>query len=186
MISVEDNKLVANYLQGDERALQTLIRKYTAQVYNFVAQIIGRGQEAEDIAQETFIKVWKNLKKFDQSKKFKTWILQIAKNTAIDFLRKKKLPMIDLQFQDGEEGEDGLLQLPDNEPLAFDSLVLAEQAQVVQKTIKSLPEIYRLVLTMYYVEELTLIEIAEVLGEPIETIKSRHRRGLGKLRGLLS
>jgi RNA polymerase sigma-70 factor (ECF subfamily) len=179
-----DNQLIRDYLQGEEEALQLLIKRYTSIVYNFVAQIVGRGQEAEDITQETFIKVWKNLKKFDINKKFKTWILQIAKNTAIDFLRQKKLPLVNLN-PDDEETENFMEQLSDSTPLPFENLVLQEQFAVVQNALQSLPEIYRLVLTMYYTKELTLAEVAEILGEPVETIKSRQRRGLAKLREIL-
>ncbi|MBI4159946.1 sigma-70 family RNA polymerase sigma factor [Candidatus Wolfebacteria bacterium] len=73
-----------------EVSLELLIRRYLKPIYGFTYRYVGAGQDTEDVTQETFVKVWRNLKKFDQNKSFKTWIFSIAKNTAIDFLKKKK------------------------------------------------------------------------------------------------
>jgi RNA polymerase sigma-70 factor (ECF subfamily) len=85
-----DKKLIQQYLKGDEKSLEVLIAKYLKLIYSFVYKNVGDQASAEDITQESFIKVWKNIKKFDQKKNFKPWLFQIAKNTSIDFLRKKK------------------------------------------------------------------------------------------------
>lgn len=185
MADISDEKLVEQYLKGDEEALAFLIHKYTSPIYNFTAQIVGRGQNAEDITQETFIKAWKSLKRFDVNKKFKTWLFYIAKNTAIDYLRKRKIATVDLNIDVGEDEEDGVEKLADPAILPFENLVLQEQAEIVQKAVDGLPEIYRAVLNLYYQEQLSLPEIAEVFKEPVDTIKSRHRRALLKLKELL-
>ena len=185
MDNVGDEKLVIQYLEGDEEALAFLIRKYTSSVCNFVSQIVGRGQNAEDITQEVFIKMWKSFKRFDTSKKFQTWLFRIARNTAIDFLRKRKIVTVDLGIKD-EDDEIGIEALADTSVLPFESLILQEQAKVVQKAVEELPEIYRAVLNLYYQEQLSLSEIAEVFNEPVNTVKSRHRRALLKLKELLT
>ena len=87
---LEDKKLIQQYLKGDSKSLDFLIAKYLKMIYSFVYKNVGSQSDAEDITQEVFVKVWKNLKKFDQKKSFKPWIFQIAKNTSIDFLRKRK------------------------------------------------------------------------------------------------
>ena len=87
---IEDKILIQQYLKGDEKSLEILIARYLKPIYSFVYKNVGNPSEAEDITQEVFIKIWKNIKKFDQNKNFKPWIFQIAKNTSIDFLRKKK------------------------------------------------------------------------------------------------
>lgn len=184
MQQLSDEQLVAEYLSGKETALAVLIQRHTKSVLYFVARFCGFGSEAEDVTQEVFIKVWKNLKKFDKTKKFKTWLYRIARNTAIDHLRTKK-QLVDLN-KFSEDEEDGWGELPDFTPSAFDSLVVREQVDKVQAAIAELPEIYRTVLDLYFREELSLAEIAEVLDEPVDTIKSRHRRGVVKLKEQVS
>src|SRR3989338_146778 len=85
-----DQQLIADYLTGDEKSLKILYGRYLKPIYSFVYRYVGGGQDVEDVTQDAFVKVWRNLKKFDQNKSFKTWIFSIAKNTAIDFLKKKK------------------------------------------------------------------------------------------------
>src|ERR1700690_3481577 len=86
-----DEELIADYLGGTAGAFDELTKRHLAGVYSFAARFVGSEAEAEDIAQDTFVKAWSNLKKYDpKASKFKTWLLRIARNTAIDFLRKKK------------------------------------------------------------------------------------------------
>jgi len=90
MQEISDNEIVRKYLKGDEEALEVLIKRYLKPIYSFVYKNIGDSEAAEDIAQETFVKMWKNLKKFDKQKKFSAWLFTIAKNASVDFLRRKK------------------------------------------------------------------------------------------------
>jgi len=89
-----DEQLVGDYLKGDEKSLEILIKRYLGPIYGFVFRFVGNREDAEEIVQKVFIKVWWNLKKFKQDKNFKTWIFAIAKNTALDFLRKKKVVQV--------------------------------------------------------------------------------------------
>ena len=89
-MDLSDKQLIINYLGGDKSSLDILIERYLKYIYNFACKNVGDQSSAEDITQEVFIKVWKNIRKFDQKKNFKPWIFQIAKNTSIDFLRKKR------------------------------------------------------------------------------------------------
>ena len=87
-----DEQLIAEYLSSEkEEVFRALLNKYTKPVYNFIRQMVRNPTEAEDITQEVFIKVWKNLKKYKLGQNFKTWLFIIAKNSTIDFLRKKKV-----------------------------------------------------------------------------------------------
>src|ERR1700761_954795 len=86
-----DEELIAAYLSGEEAAFGELTQRHLRQVYSFALRLVGDSAAAEDISQETFLKAWKSLQKYDESSsKFKTWLLRIARNTAIDYLRKKK------------------------------------------------------------------------------------------------
>jgi len=166
-MNYSDQQLMAAYLAGDNEALEILIKNYLKPIYNFVYRYIGNVQGAEDITQETFIKVWQNLKKFDQNKKFKTWIFQIAKNTCFDFLKKKKLILVS-DFH--------------NFQMAVNPAPCAVE---INSLLEQLPLKYRLILFLRYNDHFTFREIAETLGEPLNTIKSRHRRALIMLKKLL-
>jgi len=186
MNNLSDEQLVHDYLKHkDEKSLEILIARYLKPIYGFVYKYTNLLNEAEDITQEVFIKVWRNLKKFDQNKSFKTWLFQIAKNTAIDFLRQKKnIPFSEF---DNEHGENQLTNtLIDQNPLPnriFDQKNLAER---LSAAIDKLSEKYRQVLHLRYNDQFTFQEIAETLNEPLDTVKSRHYRALIALKELLS
>ena len=180
-----DEKLAALHLSGDEEAFPLLMRKYLTAIYNFAAQFVGYGQNAEDVAQETFIKVWKNLKKFNPAKKFKPWLFRIARNSAIDYLRQRKLT-IPLPGVHDDEENGSAADLADPAPLPPEQATSLETKKAVRKIIEALPPIYGTMLKLYYLEEFSLPEIAKILAQPIDTVKSRHRRALIKIRQLIS
>ncbi|PIT90112.1 hypothetical protein COU23_00355 [Candidatus Kuenenbacteria bacterium CG10_big_fil_rev_8_21_14_0_10_36_11] len=185
MIETNDSQLVQKYLSGDEESLKLLIRNYLKPVFSFVYHFFNNHAEAEDIAQDVFVKMWKNLKKFDQQKKFKTWLFAIAKNTALDYLKKKKF----LLFSEfiNADGENILEEtLTDINPLPDEIFEQADLAQTLEKIFDKLPAHYRVVLDLYYQKSFNLREIAEILGKQKNTIKSWHRRALIKLKEKLS
>jgi len=193
MSADSDEKLIASYLTGDEKSLETLIKCYLKPIYSFVYRYIGNSQEAEDITQEVFIKTWRNLKKsvlsmprgFDPQKgSFKTWIFSIAKNTCIDTLKKKKaIPFS--EFED-EKGKNVFLEkLVDAAPLPNELFEQVNIARILTLAIEKLLPKYRMVLFLRYNDHFTFREIAEVLKEPLNTVKSRHRRALTQLEKLL-
>ncbi len=136
---------------------------------------------AEDITQETFLKVWRNIKKIDKEKNFKSWIYTIAKNTALDAIKKKKaVPFSQFEYQDGKNALTEKLVDPNLLPIKLSQS--RESQTYFLAAIKNLSEKYRLVLSYYYYQGLNFREIAETLKESINTIKSRHRRGLQMLK----
>ena len=185
MKAYTDKQLVTNYLKGDERALEILIKQYLKPIYSFTFRFVGNGQEAEDITQEVFLKVWRNLKKFDQKKKFKTWIFSIAKNTSIDFLKKKKtIPFSEFE---NEEGKNKFIErLTDPASLPEELFKRIGIEEMFDAIINQLSPKYRMVLFLRYNDYFTFREIAETLGEPLNTIKSQHRRALIRLKKLLT
>ena len=177
MPEINDEQLVKKYLKGDEKSLEILIQQYLKPVYNFVYYYVNSASDAEDITQEVFVRMWKNLKRFDQQKKFKTWLFSIAKNASIDFLRRKKtLPFSNF---DDEKGDNILMDtLKDSSPLPDEILEQKNETQSLSSAIKKLSPKYRLVLDKHYNNDLTFREIAQSLNEPLHTIKSRYRRAL--------
>ena len=190
-----DQQLIADYLQGDEASLELLIKRYLKPIYSFIYRYVENAQDAEDATQEVFVKVWKHLEKFDQSKSFKTWIFSIAKNTAIDFLKKKKaIPFSEFSARGGSafggENEDGgniiADTFADTAKLPQEIFERKEIVQMLELTIAELSPKYRAVLSLRYNNDFNFREIAETLGEPINTVKSRYRRALIMLKNLFN
>jgi RNA polymerase sigma-70 factor, ECF subfamily len=175
-----DRKIIERHLGGDEAAFSEIVKIYLRPIYNFVYRLTSDRDAAEDLTQEAFVKVWKNMKRYDQSKSFKTWLFVIAKNTTLDWFKKKKeIPFS--KFVD-EEGNNALDNISDGEILSDEILERENIAEELEKILEKIPLRYRAMLLLHYKEDFSLHEIAEILDEPYNTIKSRHQRGLGKLK----
>lgn len=179
-INEEDKLLIKASLEGDEQAFKGLLDRYLKPIYGFLHYLVRDASVVEDLAQETFIKAWKNLHKFDQEKSFKTWIFAIAKNTALDFLKKKKTTPF--SFFEDEEGNNKLEDVSENRILPDEILERKDIVREMEDKLAKIPEKYRVILTLHYKEDFTLSEIAEILGRPYNTIKAYHSRALLKLK----
>ncbi len=181
----DDRQLIISYLQGNEQSLEILIAKYLKIIYGFIYGYVNDQAIAQDITQETFIKVWKNIQKFDKEKKFKSWIFAIAKNTALDYLKRKNA--IPFSVFENEEGKNAFLEsLADNSLLQNKMAERLDTKDVIALAMKRLSFKYRRVLSLYYNKHFNFREISEILGESLNTIKSRHRRGLVMLKDIIS
>jgi len=179
-----DQQLISAYFKGEEKSLEVLIGRYFKPIYSFTYRYVGSAQDAEDITQDAFVKAWRNLKKFDPGRSFKTWVFSIAKNTCIDFLKKKK--SIPFSRFEKENGENALLEtLADSSPLPDELLEREGLGEALSKAMEVLSPKYRLVLFLRYNDHFNFREISEIFNEPLHTIKSRHRRALILLRKLL-
>ena len=175
--------MISAYLEGDEKALGVLVDRYLKDVYNFAFKLTGDLHASEDIAQDSFVKAWKNIRKYRQGSNFLTWLFAITRNTAIDWLRTKK----ELAFSsfENELGENRFAEtLADSELLPDELLARAEDKNYVEALLAELNPIYREVLTLRYSSNLTFEEIGEILRKPLHTVKSQHRRALIALRRL--
>ncbi len=179
-----DSDLVLAAISGDRGAFAALVERHVGSVYKFSYRYVRNGPDAEDVSQEAFLRVWNNLKKFDRSKNFKTWLFAITKNASLDLLKKKKT----LPFSALGEDEDAVhavlapyVAVSDGSDAVFDRGVLKEDLEAL---LSRLPQSYRDILVLRYTDNLRFREIAERLHEPIDTVKSRHRRGLALLRDL--
>jgi RNA polymerase sigma-70 factor, ECF subfamily len=167
------------------KGMQPLINQHLKSVYNYVYRIINDKNEAEDITQETFLKAWKSFKKFDPNKNFKTWLFTIARNTTFDYLRKRK--NISFSRLDAPEGEGGSFSetIPDIEPLPDEMFERKELGKEVEKALSQIRQDFREIILLHYTEELTFDEISEVVGKPLNTVKSQHRRALSAIRKII-
>lgn len=180
-----DVQLVHQYLMGDRAALDVLIQRFLGRVYRFVLRYARNAHDAEDITQETFVRMWRNLKQFDRDRNFTTWMFQIAKHAAIDYARRNarhaSVAALDAACALGALDAQASRMMPRLDDL----LGRVGDARAVIVMLERLPANDRLVLILRYQRELTFREIGEELGEPLHTVKSRHRRALVRLRTAL-
>ena len=175
-----DEILVKNFLAGNEAAFESLLKKYLKPVYNFLYQLTDDRSALPDLTQITFIKAWKNLRRFDRSRSFKVWIFAIAKNTAYDHLKKKKT--LPFSFFENNKGHNKLEEIKEDRLLPDEILERQNIVRELEEKLKELPKNYQVILLMRYKDDLTITEISGILNLPYNTIKSQHQRALAALR----
>lgn len=180
-----DRELILMSQTGNEQALEILVARYLPMVFRACARLLQSAEEAEDAAQNTFIKVWKNLKKADPERNFRAWVMEIAKNTCLDAIKgRRSLPM---SAFDDEDGNNLLVDsLASHLPTPLENAEQSLLARLLNGAMEKLSPAYRKVLDLYYKKGLNFREIAESLNEPLHTVKSRHRRALINLRLILA
>jgi RNA polymerase sigma-70 factor (ECF subfamily) len=176
-----DEQLIDDYLDGNEKALATLIDRHLTNAYNFALNLVNDNQVANDITQESFIKAWKNIRGFKRGSSFQTWIFAITRNVAIDLLRKRK--EVAFSAFENKEGVNMFTEtLADSGLLPDELLARAEDTRFVETLLEELDPLYRDVLKLRYSSNMTFEEIGEFLKRPLHTVKSQHRRALIALR----
>ena len=176
------NKRVKQVLKGDQNAYADIVTLYQNNLYQVCYRMLGNKEEAEDAAQEAFIKAYINLHTYDQKRKFSTWLYRIGTNLCIDRIRKKKPDYyLDAEVP-GTEGLDMYSQLAVDELLPEEELERMELQERIQYEISRLPDKYRAVIILKYIEELPLQEISDILDIPLGTVKTRVHRGREALR----
>ncbi|RIW27613.1 RNA polymerase sigma factor SigW [Bacillus salacetis] len=176
------NKRIKQVLKGDQDAFAEVIELYKDKVFQICFRMLGNRHEAEDISQEAFIRAYVNIHTFNQKRKFSTWLYRIATNLCIDRIRKKKPDY----YLDAEvTGTDGLTmysQIAADGQLPEEEVEEMELQAEIQRQILKLPDKYRSVIVLKYIDELSLQEISEILDLPLGTVKTRIHRGREALR----
>lgn len=175
-------KRIKQVLKGDQDAYAEVVEIYKDKIFQICYRMLGNRHEAEDIAQEAFLRAYVNINSFNINLKFSSWLYRIATNLCIDRIRKKKPDY----YLDAEvAGTDGLTmysQIPAETRLPEEDVESLELRETIQKEISKLPEKYRTVIVLKYIEELSLNEISEILDIPLGTVKTRIHRGREALR----
>lgn len=181
---LSDHQLIEATREGDEQAFGEIIRRYRDPLTNYLYRMLNDYEEAVDLAQESFVRVYLAIERYHTDYAFSTYIYRIATNLAISEIRKRKrrrlLSLTGLFQYEGDEEKE--FQPPDERPLPEDDLVSAEELKVIEKAIVALPEKYRVPIVLREIEEKTYEEIAEILELGLGTTKSRISRGRGLLR----
>ncbi|HEV2799727.1 MAG TPA: sigma-70 family RNA polymerase sigma factor [Pyrinomonadaceae bacterium] len=173
-----DTELLHAIARGDESALAALYDRYNSILLGLLLRILHSRVEAEDVLQEVFLQIWQRAANFDETRgRAFTWMVTLARSRAIDRLR---------SLQSRQRADDAALRdAPEQVGDASDDAYHAEQREIVRAALAEIPEEQRRALLLAYFEGLTQSEIAARLGQPLGTVKTRMRSGLGKLRDLL-
>lgn len=175
-------RLARKALKGDQQAFAEIVGLYQDKLYHMAFRMLGSRQEAEDVVQEAFLRVYRNLDRYDAGMKFSTWIYRIATNLCIDRLRKRKATYsLDAESTE-HEGLDGYAVIPSDDRTPESEMLLSETQRIVRQAIDTLPAKYKSVMVLRYLHDLPLQEIGEVLDMPVTTVKTRVHRGREYLR----
>jgi RNA polymerase sigma-70 factor (ECF subfamily) len=174
----DELQLIERAVAGDERAFAELVTRYQTAVYNLAYRMLGDAGEAEDAAQEVFLRIYRRLATYNADHRFSTWVLSIASHYCIDLLRRKRPWLVPL------ENISNWMRARSRGPEA--AALAVEQQDIVRNLLAKLPEHYRLVLLLRYWHDLGYEEIAQVVDLPVSTIKARLHRARNALAALVN
>ena len=169
----EDKRLIQAALSNDQKAFEKLLNKYKNLVYTIMIKMVRNPQEAEDLTQEAFMKAFNSLASFNDEFAFSTWLMKIATNNCIDFLRKRKLRTYSIHEPIQYKDEKIEIDIPDSDPTPEKNLLQDETKKLLENAIEELPERYRYVIVLRHKEEKSYEEIAEILNLPLGTVKAQ-------------
>ncbi|HEY6205228.1 MAG TPA: sigma-70 family RNA polymerase sigma factor [Chthoniobacterales bacterium] len=187
-VDVPELELVRQCQAGRSEAFDELVIRYRTRVFAMIYNMVHNEQDAWDLAQESFVKAWKSIKRFRRHSSFYTWIYRIVMNVTIDWLRKKQIKGVGAEFDDSmqmKEIDPASRTVPKADPLPHQRLEHAEIRARIDKAIKQLSPEHRAVILMKEIEGMQYHEIAETLGCSIGTVMSRLFYARKKLQHLL-
>lgn len=178
MLTTKERKLIQSIRKGNTRAFSELVNRYKDLVYTLTLRMLGNREEAEEVSQDTFIKVFNSLERFKGDSKISTWVYRIAYNTCLDRIRLRK----SRTFLAIGEMEDFIFAEMDT---ALDKMVREERGLLVEQCLAKLPSEDAGLLTLFYFEEKSLLEIENILNVPVSSLKVRLFRARKKLAAVL-
>jgi len=176
---------VAQLRRGDLDALSSLVSRYQNRLYRFLLRLVRDRSEAEDLFQQTWVHVAEKIRRFDPDRNFDAWLFTVARNLAIDHLRRIRPASLDQPISEDESQGTVADRLVAKEPAALERVLENERATRLGTALDELPIAYREVMTLRFEEEMKIEEIAQVLSIPLSTVKSRLRRSLEQMRQCL-
>ena len=169
----------ARLRRGAPDAFDALLARYQNRLYRYLLRLTANPAAAEDLFQETWLKVLTRLHRYDDSRPFEPWLYAVARNLALDHLAKVSPQSLD---EPTESGETKTERLGGTDPGSLERLLDQERHDHLERKLEGLPALYREALTLRFEEEMTFEEMAEVLAAPVSTVKSRVQRALALLR----
>ena len=179
---MDDRAVIEQVLAGDNDAFGILVERYQTKIYNLALRMCGNEDDAFDLAQESFLRAWRNLGSFQFESAFSTWLFRLCSNICLDFLRaKKRRAAVSLTMTD-DEGEENQLEIPDPGKTPEEAVFAAEDRELLTRALNELPADQREILTLRAIDDLSYSEIARILNLQEGTVKSRLSRARTALR----
>jgi len=173
---------VAQLRRGDLDALSALIARYQNRLYRYLLRLVRETADAEDLFQQTWVRVAERIRQYNPERNFDAWLFSVARNLAIDHLRRVRADSLDEPVSSEVDGETKVARLVSRERPAVEGMLERERSEQLEAAMGELPLSYREVLTLRFEEEMKLEEIAQVLEIPLSTVKTRLRRSLDRMR----
>ena len=171
-----DFDLINGCIGGDQRCFSELVSRYKNLVYSIIFRMVNNREEANDLAQDVFLKVYKNLDKYHPEFKFSTWVMRITTNHVIDYRRKARGAAVSLEEAEYDP-------VDDETPEA--ALIARERSATISRAVNNLPDMYKIPIMLYHQQGLSYQEIASVTEEPLSKVKNRIFRGRKLLKDCL-
>jgi RNA polymerase sigma-70 factor, ECF subfamily len=178
-VTTEAQEIALGLRRRDVECLRGLVSQYQYRLVRYFIYLLGRQDDVDDLVQETWLRVIARGRSYDGQSRFEPWLFAIARNLAIDHLRKRKVFSLD------SEEELAPLDPPSHTASPFEQAARTEDAQRLARSLQTLEPVYREALVLRFQEDLSLQEMAGVIGAPVSTIASRIYRGLATLRAQL-
>ena len=188
LAALDDSALVERYIDGDERAFDEIVRRYGQRIRAFIHRKVGDWDRAEDLMQETFIRVYRHIRRFDQTRKFSTWVYTIAGNLAKNELRNRsRSPLVLHQtLERNREGDARPLEWEDARTRPDDLYRRRFLREKIDEAVARLPEHHRVVFTLRELQGRSYQEIAGIMACNLGTVKSRLNRARNKFASIIA
>ena len=168
-----DRELIAAILKGDQESFGELVERYQGRLVNYLFRLLRDVDEAHDLAQEVFLKIYQALDRYDPQYKFSTWLFRVARNAAIDRIRKRRIHFVSMDRRRDDDGPEGTWEPRSETAGPYSSLRNVERGDAIQRAIDSLPWEYRQLIVLRHYGELTYDEIASSQKMPLGTVKNK-------------
>ena len=173
---MQDDALIRRAAQKDEQAFEQLMLLHQKAVYNICYRMAGNAEDALDLSQEVFLKLWRTLEQYQFDAAFSTWLYRMTQNACIDFLRRQKRQQHASLTVSDDEAAGKELSVPDPAPLPEDWVIFNEKQEAIRTAMNALPPDFREILELRVVRNLPYEQIAQIMGLPVGTVKSRLAR----------
>ncbi|MEZ5332967.1 MAG: sigma-70 family RNA polymerase sigma factor [Thermoanaerobaculia bacterium] len=177
----DDAQIVEEVLAGRQERFGDLVERYQGRLVNYLFRMLRSYEEAHDLAQEVFIKVYQALDRYDPRYKFSTWLFRVAQNAAIDQIRKRRLQVVSMDRPTDDE-DDRTWEFPSDDPSPYSDLRNRERGTAIQQAIEELPWEYRELIVLRHFGELSYDEIARLKEMPLGTVKNKLFRARQQLK----
>jgi RNA polymerase sigma-70 factor (ECF subfamily) len=173
MVKDTDYELIIKALNKDQKAYSRLLSRYHDNIFYYILRMVGSKIHADDLTQESFDKAFRNLDKYDSQFAFSTWLYKIAKNCTIDFVRKRKLNALHINYGSDEDASINENTLYSGTPNPEENMIRQQEELMLMSHIEAMKPKYRKLIELRYIKEYAYEEIAQELNLPIGTIKTQ-------------